>query len=119
MKFLKTIGLIVLFISLTTNLQAQQKQSYAEKNAFEKTEYVANEMNLNKDQKTFLHKVLLNKMETTAEKINGKDLSEEEKKAIHKQSYLDTNKKLLEQFSKDETKTIFALMKAFNATNKK
>jgi len=95
MKLLKTISITVLLICFTINIQAQQKQSYAEKSAFEKTEYVANEMNLNKDQKIFLHEMLLNKIETTAEKINGKDLSEE------------------------ETKTIFDLMKAFNESNKK
>lgn len=119
MKLLKTIGLVVLFISLTTNTQAQQKKSYAQKKSAAISEYVAKEMKLDKAQKAYLHEVLLNKMELTSKKLKDKNLSEEQKKAIHKESFQVMNTNLLKKFSKKETQEIYSLMKEYNASIKK
>ena len=102
MKTLKKIVLILMLISFTITAQAQQKKSYAQQKAAENTTFVAKKMNLSKDKTTFLHSVLLNKYESNAEKNKDKNLSEEDKKAIYKQSYNDTQTKLAEQFSKEE-----------------
>ena len=48
----------------------------------------------------------------------GKDLSNEEKKIIYRQSFKDTNDKLSAIFSKEEIKTVNALLKEQNQKKK-
>jgi len=114
---MKKIILFILLAGFLTTANAQ-KQSYQEKKAKEDTSYIAKKMDLNKDQKAFLHDVLLEKYESTSKKIKDNDLSKEEKKAIYKASYKTTSEMLAKEFTKEEVNEIFALLKEINKNNK-
>ena len=108
----------MLLFGFLTNVNAQ-KQSKAAKKAIAQTDHVAQKMNFNNAQKLFLHNVLLERYESAAKQIKGKDLSKEEKKAIYKKTNELMNEKLTAEFSKDETKQIKALLKEYNQSKKK
>jgi hypothetical protein len=107
---------IILFILLSGFLTTvhSQKQSNQEKKAIVNTDYVANEMKFDDDQKVFLYNVLLDKYEGTSKQIKGKDLTKEEKQVIYKKSNQELNEKLLKEFSKNDVKEIKALLKQQN-----
>jgi hypothetical protein len=75
-------------------------------------------MDLNESQQTVLYAILLGKYEETSNQIKGNDLSNEEKKIIYRQSFKDTNDKLSAIFSKEEIKTVNALLKEQNQKKK-
>ena len=110
---MKKVILFILLAGFLTTANAQ-KQSYQEKKADSDTEFISTKMSLSADKTIFLHEVLLEKYQETSAEIKGKDLSQEEKKAIYKASYKKTSEKLANQFSKDEVKEIFALLKEQN-----
>ncbi|PCI07921.1 MAG: hypothetical protein COB73_07570 [Flavobacteriaceae bacterium] len=115
---MKKVILFILLAGFLTTANAQKK-SYQEKKAKENTTYIADKMELNKKDSNFLHEVLLEKYTSVSSQIKGNDLSKEEKKAVYKASYSVTSKKLAAQFSKDEIKEIFSLLKEINANSKK
>lgn len=119
MKLLKTISITFLLFCFTINIQAQEKKSNAQKRAVENSEFITSKMDLSAEQATFLQNVLLEKYESNSKKIKGQNLSQEEKKAIYKQSHKDTNAKLSEKFSKEEINQINELVKAKNKESKK
>lgn len=115
---MKKIVLFILLAGFLTTANAQKK-SYQEKKATTNTEYVADKMNLDDAQKTFLHSVLLEKYVNTSEQTKDKDLSKEEKKVIYKASYKITSEKLAKKFTKEEVKEIYASLKELSAKHKK
>ena len=119
MKLLKTISITILLICFTINVQAQQKKTYPQKRAADYTEFISSEMNMNADQETYLHEVLLNKFETNSKRNKDNNLSQEEKKQLYKQSFKETSTKLSEQFSKEEVDQINELIKTKNKASKK
>ena len=112
----KIISLIVLCGFLST--ANAQRQSYQEKKATTNAQYIADNMDLNENKQTLLYAILLNKYEETSKQIKGNDLSKEEKKIIYRQSFKDTNDKLSAIFSKEEIKTVNALLKEQNQKKK-
>ena len=91
----------------------------AEKRAKEASAFIASEVNLNQEDSDFTYTVLLEKMTSTAEQINGKNLSKEEKKAIYGASHKETSKRLSAHFSADKVKEIFAAFREYMANSKK
>lgn len=110
---MKKIVLFILLAGFLTTANAQKK-SPQEKRANESTSYVAKKMKLNEDQKSYFHSVLLEKYVSTSKQVKDKNLSSDEKKAIYKKSHKETSKKLAEEFTKDEVKEIFELLKELN-----
>lgn len=114
---MKKVFLFLMLCGFMTTGIAQNKNVI--KRAKATTAYVAEQMSLNDEQSKFLEEVLTEKMADTSSKINGKNLSKEEKKAIYGESHKKTAKKLSEKFSKDEAQAIFGHIKEFNKLNKK
>lgn len=104
---------IILFCGFMTTVNAQ-KQSYQEKKATTNAHYVADKMDLNTSKKTFLYTILLGRYVGTSNEIKGNNLSDEEKKAVYKKYYQETNDKLAVMFSKEEINAINALLKEQN-----
>jgi|LGVF01.1.fsa_nt_gb hypothetical protein len=115
---MKKVILFILLFGILTNVNAQ-KQSRAAKKATAQTDYVAQKMKFNDAQKLFLHNVLLERYESVAKQIKGKDLSKEEKKSIYKKTNTVMTERLTAEFSKDEIKHIKALLKEHNQSKKK
>tara|TARA_B110001450_G_scaffold59582_1_gene56325 strand:+ start:5318 stop:5665 length:348 start_codon:yes stop_codon:yes gene_type:complete len=105
---MKKIIIIAVVLFTTVSIHAQ-KNNYIEKRAKTISEHIITEMNLTKDQATFIKDTLYKKYSSNASKIKGKNLSKEEKKEIYRASFIATRKKLSEQFSKKEITQISKL----------
>ena len=103
----KIIIAVILFTAVS--IHAQKKKNYVEKRAKTISEHIITEMNLTKDQAIFLEDILYEKYSSNASKIRGKNLSKEEKKEIYRAAFIETIKKLSEQFSKKEVTQISKL----------
>lgn len=114
---MKKIILLIVLCGFLSTANAQ-RQSYQEKKATTNAQYIADNMDLNENKQTLLYAILLNKYEETSKQIKGNDLSKEEKKIIYRQSFKDTNDKLSAIFSKEEIKTVNALLKEQNQKKK-
>ena len=102
----KIIIAVILFTAVSIHAQ---KNNYIEKRAKTISEHIITEMNLTKDQATFLEDILYEKYSSNASKIRGKNLSKEEKKEIYRAAFIATRKKLSEHFSKKEVTQISKL----------
>ena len=114
---MKKIILLIVLCGFLSTANAQ-RQSYQEKKATANAQYIAEAMDLNESEQTLLYAILLDKYEETSKQIKGNDLSKEEKKIIYNKSYKDTNDKLSVLFSKEEIKTVNALLKKQNQKKK-
>ena len=114
---MKKIILLIVLCGFLSTANAQ-RQSYQEKKATTNAQHIAEAMDLNESEQTLLYAILLDKYEETSKQINGNDLSNEEKKIIYRQSFKDTNDKLSAIFSKEEIKTVNALLKEQNQKKK-
>jgi len=114
---MKKLIVLILFCGFLSTATAQKK-SYQEKKATINAQHIADKMNLNDSQQTALYAILLGKYEETSKQIKGNDLSKQEKKIIYNKSYKDTNDKLSALFSKEEIKTVNALLKEQNQKKK-
>lgn len=116
MKSIRLTVLIAVLLLWSVNGIAQQKKSTHVKRAKAQTTYIAEKMNLNEDKKSFLYDALLQKFKMNTSKINGKDLTQEEKKGV----YQSTNKKFREILSKEfSQQEINRINKLQNEANKK
>ena len=114
---MKKIILLIVLCGFLSTANAQ-RQSYQEKKATTNAQHIADTMDLNESEQTLLYAILLGKYEETSKQIKGNDLSKQEKKIIYNKSYKDTNDKLSVLFSKEEIKTVNALLKKQNQKKK-
>ena len=114
---MKKIILLIVLCGFLSTANAQ-RQSYQEKKATTNAQHIAEAMDLNESEQTLLYAILLDKYEETSKQIKGNDLSKEEKKIIYNKSYKDTNDKLSVLSSKEEIKTVNALLKKQNQKKK-
>ncbi|MBG7629141.1 MAG: hypothetical protein IZT56_01795 [Bacteroidetes bacterium] len=119
MNFIKKSIFVLLLISVSASSFAQKKKSAAEKRAVIATDYVAEKMSLDTDKKAFVYDVLLDKFSSNLSQLSGKNLSQEEKKAIFKASNKVATKKLKEMFSAEEIKQINKYQIESNSIGKK
>lgn len=115
---MKKIILFILLFGFLNTVHAQ-KQSHQEKKAETNADYIAGEMNFDKDQKIYLFDALLEKYKGTSKQIKGKDLTKEEKQVIYKKYNKELNTKLSAKFSKNDIKEIKAHLKTQNEKMKK
>ncbi len=104
MKHLILMSAILAF-SLTLNAQKAKLQERVKSNS----DYVAEKMNMNEENHTFLYETLLNHAEKTRAKKQG--LSKQERKAVNKEAKIALRKALGEKFSNDEVNQILSLLK--------
>jgi len=108
MNFIKKSIFVLLLISVSASSFAQKKKSAAEKRAVIATDYVAEKMSLDTDKKAFVYDVLLDKFSSNLSQLSGKNLSQEEKKAIFKASNSSNLSQLSgKNLSQEEKKAIF------------
>jgi hypothetical protein len=103
---MKNISLFVLFVSFSLTCFSQKTPSYIVKKAKAASEYLSNELQFNEQQKSDLYSIFLEKYETTRRKIQGKNLSKEDKQVIYRNSFITTKQALSEKFSNKEVNTI-------------
>jgi hypothetical protein len=66
-------------------------------------------MDLSETNVEFLKETLYNKYVSNAKKIRGKDLSQDEKKQVYRTAFIETRKKLMTVFSKEQVGKITKL----------
>ncbi len=116
---MKKVVFLFLFVTMTLSISAQQKNVYAEKVAKGASEHCAEEMSLNASKQEFLYAELYAKITATQKQMKGKDLSQDEKKAIYKKSNKEYVAVLSAEFSKDEIKQITKLTQEYTKSLKK
>lgn len=99
--------ILIACLALSVSLSAQTKRMIDR--AQGNTDYVAKSMELNDEDRQFLYTALLNSYKDAADRKKG--LSDEEKKAVNKEIRKELKAELSKQFSEDEVKEIFALIK--------
>jgi hypothetical protein len=104
----------LIFISVSVN--AQDKNTV--KRANQITDYVSEQMSLDKEHSDFLDKALIEKIDFQKQKTKGKNLTDDEKKAVNKEANHLFKTKLEEKFSKEEIKTIHVHIKEYKAIKK-
>lgn len=91
-----------------TNLETT-KNKFAEQRAEVIGDYIGLKMKLKIIEVNALKEILYNKYATNASKIQGKDLTQDEKQIIYKQTFSDTRLSLLKLFSKKQVDEITKL----------
>ncbi len=112
---MKKIILIIAIIGLTLNLSAQSQK--LKDKTLSNTEYIAKAMDFNDLQKNYLYKTMLNNSHKGYEMRKG--LSKEERKEVNKELRKELKTSLSIEFSNDEIKQIFALLKEKKELDKK
>ncbi len=92
-----------------TKPQKNQKNKYAKNRADIISNFIGIEMSLPEEKIIFLQNILYDKYETNGSKTRGKNLNQEQKKVIYKETYTQTKKKLLEKFNNKEVQEISKL----------
>ena len=115
---MKKVILFVFVLSLFTNVNAQKK-SQLEVKLGKSVAAISEEMDLKKDKETFLYNTLLEEKKSKMSQTKGKELSKEERKVIVQAAKKDTTKKLKKQFSSEEIKKIYALIREQYQKSKK
>lgn len=102
---MKKIILTCAFAIFAFVAQAQENK-FAAKRSANAIEYISSNMDLSESDMEFLKETLYNKYASNASKIRGKNLTQDEKKAIYRAAYKETRTKLMSVFSKEQVNMI-------------
>lgn len=86
-----------------------QDDKYASKRAATAVEYISSNMDLSEANIGFLKKTLYYKYVSNASKIRGKGLTQDEKKQVYRAAFVETRKKLMTVFTKEQVGKISKL----------
>tara|TARA_B100000497_G_C7443256_1_gene275553 strand:+ start:41 stop:346 length:306 start_codon:yes stop_codon:yes gene_type:complete len=86
-----------------------QENKFASKRAVTAVEYISSNMDLSEANIEFLKETLYNKYVSNSKKIRGKNLSQDEKKQVYRTAFIETRKKLMTIFSKEQVGKITKL----------
>ena len=86
-----------------------QENKFASKRTATAVEYISSNMDLSEANVEFLKETLYNKYASNVSQIRGKNLSEEEKKQVYRDAFVQTRKKLMTVFSKEQVGKITKL----------
>ena len=101
----------ILFVLLLCSFNSFAQNNYQTKRATSFSEYAAKQLELSKEDQKFLYDTFIAKFIKQQEKIKGKDLSDEEKKQVYKESRKELIKTLNGRFDSEKTKAILAAVK--------
>ena len=101
----------ILFVLLLCSFNSFAQNNYQTKRATSFSEYAAKQLELSKEDQKFLYDTFIAKFVKQQEKIKGKDLSDEEKKQVYKESRKELIKTLNGRFDSEKTKAILAAVK--------
>lgn len=119
MKAIKFTILVLVLSLWSVQGFSQHKKSTHQKRAEAQTAYIADKMDLNEDQKTFVYEVLIKKFKMNTDQLKGKELTQEQKRAIYKETNKKTRVLLATKFSKEEIDRINKLQSEANKMRKK
>jgi hypothetical protein len=105
---MKKIIFTCAFVMFAFIAQAQENK-FAGKRSANAVEYISSNMDLSEANVEFLKETLYNKYANNASKIRGKDLSQDEKKQVYRTAFIETRKKLMTVFSKEQVGKITKL----------
>ena len=83
-----------------------QENKFASKRSATAVEYISSNMDLSEANVEFLKETLYNKYATNVLQIRGKNLSQEEKKQVYRAAFVETRKKLMTVFTKEQVSEI-------------
>ena len=86
-----------------------QENKFASKRAATAVEHISSNMDLSEANIEFLKETLYNKYISNSKKIRGKNLSQDEKKQVYRTAFIETRKKLMTIFSKEQVGKITKL----------
>ena len=101
----------IFFVLLLCSFNSFAQNNYQTKRATSFSEYAAKQLELSKEDQKFLYDTFIAKFVKQQEKIKGKDLSDEEKKQVYKESRKELIKTLNGRFDSEKTKAILAAVK--------
>ena len=101
----------IFFVLLLCSFNSFAQNNYQTKRATSFSEYAAKQLELSQEDQKFLYDTFIAKFVKQQEKIKGKDLSDEEKKQVYKESRKELIKTLNGRFDSEKTKAILAAVK--------
>jgi len=93
------------FVMFAFIVEAQENK-FASQRTATAIEYISSNMDLSDTDLEFLKKTLYNKYASNVSQIRGKNLSQEEKKQVYRDAFVQTRKKLMTVFSKEQVSKI-------------
>ena len=105
---MKKITTIILLLTLTYSI-AQKPNKFHIERANMLTNYIADNIELGEDDKQFIYNVMLDRGVNATNQIKGKNLSQEDKKAIYRAEYKNAATKLKDKFGNKKGNKIMAL----------
>lgn len=105
---MKKITTILLLLTLTFSF-AQKPNKFHIERATMLANYVADNIELGEDDKQFVYNVMLDRGVNATKQIRGKNLSQEDKKAIYRAEYKNAATKLKDKFGNKKGSKIMAL----------
>ncbi|MEC8363698.1 MAG: hypothetical protein VXZ46_00985 [Bacteroidota bacterium] len=105
---MKKITTIILLLTLTYSI-AQKPNKFHLERATMFTNYIADNIELSEDDKQFVYNVMLERGVNATKQIRGKNLSQEDKKAIYRAEYKNAATKLKDKFGNKKGNKIMAL----------
>ena len=101
--------IITCALVMFTFIAEAQENKFASKRVATAVQYISSNMDLSEANVEFLKETLYNKYVSNAKKIRGKDLSQDEKKQVYRTAFIETRKKLMTVFSKEQVGKITKL----------
>ena len=86
-----------------------QENKFASKRAATAVEYISSNMDLSEANVEFLKETLYNKYASNVSLIKDNNLSQEEKRQVYRDAFIETRKKLMTVFSKEQVDKISKL----------
>lgn len=102
---MKKIMITCAFVMFAFIAEAQENK-FASQRTATAIEYISSNMDLSDTDLEFLKKTLYNKYASNVSQIRGKNLSQEEKKQVYRDAFVQTRKKLMTVFSKEQVSKI-------------
>ncbi|MFL2623722.1 MAG: hypothetical protein ACJ0P6_04405 [Flavobacteriaceae bacterium] len=102
---MKKIMITCAFVMFAFIVEAQENK-FASQRTATAIEYISSNMDLSDTDLEFLKKTLYNKYASNVSQIRGKNLSQEEKKQVYRDAFVQTRKKLMTVFSKEQVSKI-------------
>lgn len=108
--YMKNLITCICLIGFAFVTHAQQPTKYQKGRATLFSSYISDKMDLNDNQKKIVYNVMLERVVNANAKIRAnKDMSKEEKQAVYKAEYANTQKKLATEFGQKQARKMMFL----------
>ena len=100
---------LILILSLPIVGLSQTANKYQVDRAKLFSDYVAKNMELTEDDTAFIHQVFLDRVVNASKKIKGKGLSQDQKREVYTEEYVNAKNKLTDRFGKKMANKVMSL----------